>query len=188
MKTTVYFVRHAQSDNTNKDEMTRPLTEKGLQDRMLALEYLKDKQIDAIYSSPYLRAVTTVQPLADHLGLPVVTEPAFRERATGDTAGIEDFARLQWSDKNFAAPGGESFLQVQGRVGKAFMALNAKHRGETYVVGCHGMMLGTVVNYFDKSFEYEQFQQVRGLMPWIVELVFEDGKCISLQSIDPFNV
>ena len=188
MKTTVYFVRHAQSDNSVKDEMTRPLTPKGMEDRMLAFAYLKDKKIDAIYSSPYLRAVTTVQPLADHLGLPVQTESAFREREIGDTSGIENFAQRQWEDKDFAAPGGESFRQVQGRVGMAFMALNAKHRGETYVVGCHGMMLGTVVQYFDKTYDFEAFSKVRNLMPWIVELVFEDGKCVSMHSIDPFNV
>ncbi len=187
MKTTVYFVRHAQSDNSVKDEMTRPLTEKGMQDRMLACAYLKDKKIDAVYSSPYLRAVTTVQPLAEHLGLPICTEPAFRERATGDTAGIEDFAKRQWEDKGFAAPGGESFQEVQSRVGMAFMALNAKHRGESYVVGCHGMMLGTVVNYFDKRFDYAAFSEVRNLMPWIIEIEFEDGKCTSLRSIDPFQ-
>ncbi len=188
MKTTVYFVRHAQSDNTHKEEMTRPLTAKGMEDRMLALAYLKDKKIDAIYSSPYQRAVTTVQPLADHLGLPVITEPAFRERETGDTTGIENFAQRQWEDKSFAAPGGESFADVQGRVGMAFMALNAKHRGENYVVGCHGMMLGTVVQYFDKAFDFDAFSKVRNLMPWIVEITFENGRCVSMQSIDPFNV
>lgn len=188
MKTTVYFVRHAQSDNAIKNEMTRPLTEKGMDDRMLALEYLKDKQIDAIYSSPYLRAVTTVQPLADHFGLPVMTEAAFRERATGDTTGIENFAQRQWEDKDFAAPGGESFHQVQSRVVEALLPLVEKHRGETIAIGCHGMMLSTMVNRFDRSFEYEAFLQVRNLMPWIVELVFENGSCVSVQSIDPFRV
>lgn len=31
--TTVYFVRHAQPDLSVHDDLTRPLTEKGLQDR-----------------------------------------------------------------------------------------------------------------------------------------------------------
>ena len=188
MKTIVYFVRHAQSDNTNKDEMTRPLTEKGLQDRMLAVDYLMDQEIKAVYSSPYLRAVTTVQPLAEHLGLPVVPENDFRERATGDTAGIEDLARLQWADKTFAAPGGECIAEVQARVAAALQPLVEKHKGQTIAIGCHGTMLGATVNYFDDSFDLEAFGPYRGLMPWIVEMTFEDGACTGMVMVDPFHV
>ena len=36
--TTVYFVRHAQPNYENHDDLTRELTEKGLQDRMKIVE------------------------------------------------------------------------------------------------------------------------------------------------------
>ena len=43
--TNVYFVRHAQPNYENHDDLTRELTEKGLQDRKLVTEFLRDKEV-----------------------------------------------------------------------------------------------------------------------------------------------
>ena len=50
--TTIYFMRHAQADNSVRDGRIRPLTEKGLADRKLVTEFLQDKDIDVVVSSP----------------------------------------------------------------------------------------------------------------------------------------
>lgn len=187
MTTTVYFVRHAQSDNSVKDDLLRPLTEKGLCDRQKVTEHLKNMEITAVYSSPYQRAVDTVRPLADLLGLAVVTDHGFRERDTGDAGAIPDFKKRQWLDKNFSAPGGESVKQVQQRIIASLMPLVERHKGQSIVIGCHGMAMCVVSNYFDNSFEYEDYLKVNDIMPRIVELVFEDGKCIVLKQINTFE-
>lgn len=46
MKTTVYFVRRAEPNYENHDDMSRELSSKGLQDRKLVTAFLLDKQID----------------------------------------------------------------------------------------------------------------------------------------------
>ena len=48
MKTIVYFVRHAQPNYENHDDMLRELSAKGLQDRKLVTDFLKDKEIDLV--------------------------------------------------------------------------------------------------------------------------------------------
>lgn len=55
--TNVSFVRHAQPNYENHDDLTRELTEKGLQDRKLVAELLRDKEIHAVLSSPFKRMV-----------------------------------------------------------------------------------------------------------------------------------
>ena len=80
--TTVYFVRHAQSDGSVLDARTRPLTPKGQKDCALVTAYLRDKQIQAVFSSPYQRAVDTVRHFAQEQRLPVETVEAFREHET----------------------------------------------------------------------------------------------------------
>lgn len=40
--TNVYFVRHAHPNYENHDDLTRELTEKGLQDRKLVTELMKN--------------------------------------------------------------------------------------------------------------------------------------------------
>ncbi len=52
MKTNVYFVRHAQPDFSVKDEVIRPLSEKGIQDTKKVTDTLINKNIASVYSSP----------------------------------------------------------------------------------------------------------------------------------------
>ena len=92
--TTIYFVRHAQSNYENHNDQTRELTEKGLEDRKLVSKYLKDKNIDIILSSPYKRAVDTVRHFADNNNYTIKIIDDFRERKI-DSAWIEDFNRSE---------------------------------------------------------------------------------------------
>lgn len=63
--TAVYFVRHAVPNYNNHDDMTRELTVQGLRDRKLVTDFLLDKNIDVVLSSPYKRAVDTIKEFAD---------------------------------------------------------------------------------------------------------------------------
>lgn len=67
--TTIYFIRHAEPNYDNHDDMTRELSEKGLKDRALVTEFLRDKEIDAVLSSPFKRAVDTVGEFAKQQGV-----------------------------------------------------------------------------------------------------------------------
>jgi 2,3-bisphosphoglycerate-dependent phosphoglycerate mutase len=46
--TRVYFIRHAEADNSIRDGRIRPLTEKGFDDRKLVTEYLHNKDISVM--------------------------------------------------------------------------------------------------------------------------------------------
>lgn len=50
--TTVYFIRHAESDSSIRNAMTRPLTPKGLQDRKKIIDFLEGQHIDAVLYCP----------------------------------------------------------------------------------------------------------------------------------------
>ena len=58
--TTIYFVRHAEPNYNNYDDMSRELTAKGWSDRKRITAFLQDKRISRVYSSPFKRAVDTV--------------------------------------------------------------------------------------------------------------------------------
>lgn len=65
---TVYLIRHAEPDFNVHDDKERPLTKRGKESCKKVIEYLQDKEIDVIYSSPYLRAVDTIRPFAEEQG------------------------------------------------------------------------------------------------------------------------
>lgn len=187
--THVYFVRHAQPNYNNHDDYSRELTEKGLVDSKLVTEYLLDKNIDVVLSSPYLRAVDTVKDFADSCGLSIEIIEDFRERKV-DSCWIEDFygfSKKQWEDFDYRLTDGECLREVQERNIAALRMVLKQYKGKNIVVGSHGTALSTIVNYYDASFGFEQYEQIRGLMPWIVHFVFDGEECVGIESINVFD-
>ena len=187
--THVYFVRHAQPNYENHDDRSRELSPKGLADRALAADYLRDKGVDAVLSSPYRRAVDTVAPLAEELGLAIEPVADFRERRV-DSGWIEDFdsfARRQWADFSYKLSDGESLGEVQARNLRALNGVLERFAGRTVVIGSHGTALSTVIHHFRPGFGYESFERIRPIMPWVVHLVFDGKQCVSVEGYDVFT-
>lgn len=188
--TNVYFVRHAEPDIKIHDDMSRPLTEKGMKDRTLVSEYLETKGVSVVVSSPYKRAYDTVAEFACRKGLNITCIEELRERKISDEwiDVFADYSKQQWSDFNFKLSTGESLNEVQSRNVAALHRLLSSYPNETIVIGTHGTALSTIVNYFDKSFNYDSFNEIVKLMPWLVHMVFEGNTCISINSINLFDL
>lgn len=70
----VFLVRHAEAarrSNWNDDDRLRPLTAEGVRQAEMLASRLVSCGVHRILSSPYLRCLQTVEPLARRLGLPV---------------------------------------------------------------------------------------------------------------------
>ena len=187
--TKVYFVRHAEPNYNNRDDMSRELTAKGMADRKLVTQFLSDENIDIVLSSPYKRAVDTVAHFAVSKGLNVEIIDDFRERKV-DSVWIEDFAafsKAQWADFDYKLSDGESLNDVQSRNIYALKKVLEKYKDINIAIGSHGTALSTIINYYDNSFGYEDFERIRTVMPWIVEFTFQNDKCISIKYIDLFT-
>ena len=188
--TTVYFVRHAQPNYDNHDDMMRELTAKGLEDRKLVTKFLSDKNVDIVLSSPFHRSVDTVRHFADLKGLEIGIVEDFRERRI-DSVWIEDFngfCKKQWEDFSYKLSDGESLAEVQERNIAALNKVLTEYAGKTIVVGSHGTALSTIVNYYDKSFGHAEFEKIRGLMPWVVKFTFEGTECVEIKQYNVFEI
>lgn len=60
--TTYYFIRHAEKDRSDPDNPDPELSQKGLGRAMHWAEILKDANINAIYTTDYLRTTMTAAP------------------------------------------------------------------------------------------------------------------------------
>src|SRR5258708_31534995 len=79
---TLYFVRHAKAGSRGHwqgDDRLRPLSKKGVKQAQDLIDVFKPFNASAIYSSPYLRCVQTVEPLAQDRGLEIQETPALAE-------------------------------------------------------------------------------------------------------------
>ena len=188
--TKVYFVRHAEPNYNNRDDMSRELSAKGMVDRKLVTWFLSDKNIEVVLSSPFKRAFDTVAHFADSKGLSIEIIDDFRERKV-DSIWIEDFSafsKSQWADFDYKLSDGESLNEVQSRNISALNSVLEKYKGKNIVIGSHGTALSTIINCYDKSFGYEDFERIRTVMPWIVEFTFKNDECISIKYVDLFSL
>lgn len=187
--THIYFVRHAEPDLHNQDDRTRQLTSKGMCDRELVTEFFSRIPVDAVLSSPYKRAVDTVAQYAGKYGYRIEMVEDFRERRV-DSCWIEDFngfAKKQWEDFDFKLSDGESLREVQDRNIRSLKEVVKKYSGKIVVIGSHGTALSTIINYFRRDFVFEDFDRIRGLMPWGVHFFFEGNQCVKIEEYDFFT-
>ena len=69
----VYLVRHARAGKRGEwegDDRLRPLDERGVRQAQGLVEQLSGRELRRILSSPYVRCVQSVEPLAEARGLP----------------------------------------------------------------------------------------------------------------------
>lgn len=188
--TTIYFIRHAEPDFSNHNDMERPLTQKGMDDSKLVTKYLSDKNIDIVLSSPYMRAISTVKDYADLSGHSITTVEGFRERKV-DSVWIEDFnkfSEMQWNDFDYKLSDGECLREVQNRNIDALMQVLREYRDKNIIIGSHGTSLSTVINYFKPECGLDYFQRIRHFMPWIVKLSFDGEELLHIEEIDVFQL
>ncbi|OPJ56628.1 hypothetical protein CLORY_42310 [Clostridium oryzae] len=59
-----------------------------------------------------------------------------------------------------------------------------KFCGKNIIVGTHGTALSTIINYYDGSYGYKDFDKIRTVMPWIVKITFDEMMCVKIEQID----
>ncbi|MCL1823726.1 MAG: histidine phosphatase family protein [Oscillospiraceae bacterium] len=187
--TTIYFIRHAQSDYSVRDAQTRPLTEKGLADRVSATAFLSDKNIDKVLSSPFKRAVDTVADFAEKFGFEIETIDDFRERRSDldklrTDEDFSDFMKKQWADFSYTMSDGECLAEVQERNIAALEKVLINYKDKNIVIGTHGTALSVIINYYDNTYGYEDFMEMVDKLPWAVKMTFSENRCINIEKID----
>ncbi|MDX8145667.1 histidine phosphatase family protein [Lentzea sp. BCCO 10_0061] len=146
MSTRIVLVRHAQSVLPRlgePDDDQRPLAPAGLAAAEALVDRLAAYAPAAVLSSPLLRAVQTVRPAADALGLAVTTWPSLREWESGlvPSADWETPYAYSWAHPGFAHGAGESLDAVTVRAGKALARMGEEYPDATVLVGSHGTFL-----------------------------------------------
>lgn len=174
--TKVYFVRHAHPDFSVQDDLTRPLSDRGQADVKKVTDFLMSRGIHKVFSSPYKRAIDTVKDFAEKSNLEIHTVHDLRERKIDD-AWIEDFnsfARQQWEDFEYKLSNGECLREVQERNIAALQEILKENKDKNIVIGTHGTALSTLINFYNKNFNYDEFHRIKGFMPFVVCMEFED--------------
>ncbi|WP_454190728.1 histidine phosphatase family protein [Paenibacillus sp. Marseille-Q7038] len=180
IETHIYMVRHAESIHIHGEERSRGLTEKGLGYAKYVADVFADLQIDAVVSSPYKRAVQTVQYVADQKKLPIKEYENLRERSIIGNEYEEKWEVIlqaiekSFDDKDYSLHGGESTKQAQERSIPTLELLLEQYAGKHVIMGTHGNMMTIMMNYYDSNYGFHFWKQTT--MPDIYYLIFREMK------------
>jgi probable phosphoglycerate mutase len=147
----VLIIRHGETA-WNREEVFRgradvPLSERGHKQAQLLAEALRNAGIEAVYSSPLVRATATAAPLAELLALQVVTEGRLIDMSFGEWEGrarteleqAEPQLYRTWHEapKQFRAPGGECLSEVLARAWPTFEEIAQRHDSGRVAIVSH---------------------------------------------------
>ncbi len=156
--TTLYLLRHGETpfhdDNRYCGRTDVPLTDAGeAQARQLA-DWAAHAGLDAVYSSPLVRAARTAQPAAHAAGLPLHIDERLIELDFGEAEGLTSREMAQrWPERRAAferdpvanpLPGGEDPRAAITRATTALADIAQRHPGDTVLVVCHSTLLRLV--------------------------------------------
>ena len=172
--TRIYLIRHAHSE-PNADEAGRPLSARGEADLAQVKRIMAGEFIDRVYSSPYRRAVQTVEGVAAIFGHEVIRCEGFRERqlAAGSLPYGPEQVKQAWQDEDFCLAGGESNRVAAARGSAALSDVLAENRGRRAAVGLHGTIMTLIMKELDSRFDYEFSRNLS--TPDIYCLTFHNG-------------
>lgn len=180
--TNLYFVRHAKVIYT-EDDHSRPLSEEGKADIANVTDYFRNIEIHNIVSSPYIRAIHTIEGVSEDKNISIECYDDLRERkvAHGFIEDFETFSIKQWQDYDFKLEGGESLAEVQRRGNKVIRHLLNVYKDKNVVIGTHGTFLAVQLNYYDSQYDSDFWKKIK--MPDIFKLEFDGDKLMSIENL-----
>lgn len=178
----IYFVRHSIRDTTIKNEAA-PLSQKGQKLALGLVGFFENKSIDIVYSSPFARAIDTINPTAEKLNKPIQRLNDLKERHVGSwVADFNAYSKQQWLDFDYKLPGGESLHDVKKRI-MPLLDTILEQDHQTLIVTGHGTSFSVLFNQITEgAFGYEDFLTMS--MPDIFIAEFDDkNQLISFENI-----
>jgi alpha-ribazole phosphatase len=150
--TRLWLIRHGEPEASSRGRvygrLDLGLSPRGTEQAHAVAALLRDEPLAAICASPRRRTADTARPLAEALGLPVVTDERFREIDFGELEGRpyeeiraerpEFFAHWMAHPTEVQFPGGESFAQMRERVLAGARQLLEAYAGQTVALFTHG--------------------------------------------------
>jgi 2,3-bisphosphoglycerate-dependent phosphoglycerate mutase len=184
--TAIYMIRHAKSPFVFGQERKRRLSQQGEIDAKKVTAIMNTKKIDLIVSSPYMRALQTIEGIANTKDIEVKVYEELRERQLKGAyklpeEAIQQAIKSSYEDIDFYLSGGESIRDVQNRAIPVIKDFLNNYQAKTIIIGTHGNVMTIIMNYFKKEYGYEFWKNTS--KPDIYKLIFSGENLLSVQKV-----
>ncbi|MGG1554732.1 histidine phosphatase family protein [Paenibacillus ferrarius] len=154
----LYIVRHCKAMGQSPEA---ELTAKGLAQAEILADFLVVRGIERIISSPFVRTIQSIQPLAQRLNLEINIDDRLAERvlSSENLPDWMDHLLISFNDLDRCLPGGESSREAMNRILSVIDEVLTTDF-KNIVVVTHGNLMSLLLKYYDHQFGYEQWQSM----------------------------
>lgn len=158
MNKNIYVIRHCEATGQEPDAS---LTEKGFLQAEELCNFLTDIRVDKIVSSPYLRAVQTIEPFAENHQLKIETDHRLKERVLSSQFFPDWQVKLEaaYQNMDLKYEGGESGNEAMRRIVEVVEEMFSSNFENMVLVG-HGGIISLLLHYYDETFGFEQWKEL----------------------------
>lgn len=163
----IYIVRHCEAKGQSADAT---LTDKGYKQATDLCKFFCDIEINHIITSPFVRAIESVQPLANHLNLQIVTDNNLKERVLSSDNFNDWLEKLEatFNNHELKFEGGESSAEAGNRIITVVEGIFNSNDQNTVIV-THGNLMSLLLRHFNESFGFKEWRSLSNPDVYLLE-------------------
>ncbi|WP_364278502.1 histidine phosphatase family protein [Peribacillus frigoritolerans] len=164
----IYVVRHCEAQSQPSEAQ---LTKKGLKQAIYLSEFFSNTKIDRIISSPFLRAIQSVEPISEKINLKIEIDERLSERTLSTTDLPDWFEKLKatFNDMELKFEGGESSQEAMNRIVNVVDEV-FKSETENTIIVTHGNLMSLLLKKYNNNFDFECWKNLGN--PDVFQLTF----------------
>jgi 2,3-bisphosphoglycerate-dependent phosphoglycerate mutase len=149
----IYVVRHCEAYGQDSNSK---LTEKGLFQSRYLSEFFSSIRINRIISSPFHRAIQSVEPISEEKNIKVEIDERLSERilSTRNLPDWLDKLKETYDDLELKYEGGESSKEAMNRIVQLVDEV-FKNETDNTLISTHGNIMSLLLKNYDNSFGYD---------------------------------
>lgn len=154
----IYLIRHCEAEGQPSKAQ---LTAKGYNQAVELAEFFSTFNIDRIISSPFTRAIQSIQPLAEKIDIEIETDSRLTERVLSNI-DLDDWLeklKLTFDHLDLKYVGGESSLEAIQRIVEVVEEVFSGETENTIIV-THGNLMSQLINHYHKDFGFDEWQNL----------------------------
>ncbi|MDQ0060060.1 histidine phosphatase family protein [Paenibacillus harenae] len=156
----IYLVRHCKAEGQEPDAS---LTKQGQEDAAgTIVDFFKDKNIEIIVSSPFVRAIDTIKPFSKIVKKEILIDERLKERVLSSIDLDDWLIKLEetYDDLDIKFEGGESSNEAMRRGLEVIKEL-IEMPETNFVVVTHGALLSLIIKYYKKAFGFKEWKTMK---------------------------
>lgn len=154
----IYLIRHCEAEG---QAFEAKLTVKGIKQASELETFFVDKRVERIISSPYKRAVQSIQPLSDRLNLEIELDNRLTERVLSSENLPDWYEKLQetFEDLDLKIEGGESSQEAMNRIVEVIEEV-IQSTADNVVIVTHGNLMSLLLKHFHQEFGFNDWKKL----------------------------